>query len=119
MGIRARFTGTPVPLRSQATFSDESGGWKCIPQLYPISFSNFAFAFRFFCFLSTEISFFCVWHLKKEVRNKSNIFSAINCYKLRVVTVSRSGSESTVPVLKPIAAFHAVILAGISRGGTV
>lgn len=33
--------------------------------------------------------------------------------------MSSSGSENIVPVLKPIAVSHAVILAGISRGGTV
>lgn len=33
--------------------------------------------------------------------------------------MSSSGSENIGPVLKPIAVSHAVILAGISRGGTV
>lgn len=72
----------------------------------------------FWLFPNTEI-FLCVWYLEKEARNKPNIFSAITCYKLRAITVSKSGSGNIVPVLKPIAVSHAVILAGISRGATV
>jgi len=60
-----------------------------------------------------------LWHLPKEARNKPNIFAVITCYRLKAVAVSGSGFENIVPVLKSIAVSHAVILGGISRGGTI
>lgn len=56
---------------------------------------------------------------RKGSQKQAKYFSAITCYMLRAVTVSSSGSENIVPVLKLIAVSHAVILAGVSRGGTV
>lgn len=91
------------PPRSQATFSDGSGGWKHFPQLYPISSSNFTFFFFLHSVSQYKEEYeyvFFLWHLPKKARNKPNCFAVITCYGLRAVAVSSSGFENIVPVLK-------------------
>lgn len=115
----------PVTPRSQATFTRWIWWQETLSATLSyliLQFINFTFFFFFnYYFVSQqreEYEYVFTYQRKLEI---SQIFllSFLSCHRLRAVAVSNSGFENIVPVLKPKAVSHAVILARISIGGTI